>query len=161
MNTIEGLKKLPSIIEKLLDERAVIQGQIDECYKPFRDIIVEVFLHGKEWGGGLYVDDIDIGIGEENVSFCIRWRNDDECESTHSYPIEAFVSADTLKEYLVEQNIRNAKAELAKKAHNEWWAKKHLEEAERATYEQLKKKFEQPLHEKLGMDERDLHYRGT
>ena len=40
-------------------------------------------------------------------------------------------------------------------------AKKHLEEAERATYEQLKKKFEQPLHEKLGMDERDLHYRGT
>lgn len=160
MNTIDGLKALPSIIEKLLNDRDAIQLQIDECYKPFRDIIQEVLVV-KIHDNFVYIDDIDIGVGDKNVCFALRYNSDDECEGTYSYPIEAFVSADTLWEYITEQNMQKAKAEIAKKEHNERMAKKALEEAERETYEKLKKKFEQPLHEKLGMDSRDLHYKGT
>ena len=105
MNTIDGLKQLPSIIKNLLDQRDAIQLQINECYKPFRDIIVEVFLHSKEWGNSLYIDDLDIGIDENHVCFCIRWRNDDECESTHSFPIEAFVSADALRNHIAKGTL--------------------------------------------------------
>jgi hypothetical protein len=140
MNTVEGLKALPNIIKILLDDRDEIQLKIDACYKPFRDIIKEVLVVAR--GGSVYIDDIDIGVGDSNVCFALRYHSDDECEGTYSYPIEAFVSADTLVRYIMELNERKAQEELAKKAHNERWAKKQLEDAERMQYLRLKDKFE-------------------
>ena len=157
MNTVEGLKALPHIIKLLLDKRDELQTTIDECYRPFREIIQEVFLVD----GYLYVDDIDIGVGDENVSFALRYRSDDECEGTYSYPIEMFVSTDTLRKYIEGEKVRKEQEKNALAEYKERMANKHLEDIEREQYEKLKKKFEQPLHDKLGMDERDLHYRGT
>ena len=140
MNTIEGLKKLVIILNDLFDKRDSIHSQIDGCYKPFKDIIKKVFIHNKEYGSGFYID--DVSFDEDEVSFAIRWNNDDEIESTHCYPIESFVSAETLTKYLCNEQEKKAKAEIKKKQYNEYMAKKYLEEAERETYEKLKKKFE-------------------
>lgn len=142
MNSIEGLKKFLSIVERLRDDMDNVQSQIDACYRPFRDIIVEVFLHSKEWGNGLYLDDTDIGVSDNDVSFVIRWRCDDEVESSHCFPIEAFVSAQTLSQFMCDRNEAEAKAKIAKEEHNKRYAEKALEESERANYEKLKKKFE-------------------
>ena len=116
-NTIEGLKKLAVILNDLFDKRDSIHSQIDDCYKPFNDIIEKVFIHNREYGNGLYID--DMSFDEDGVSFDIRWREDDEVESRHFYPIEAFISAETLTKYLCDEQEKKAKAELAKKEHNE------------------------------------------
>lgn len=139
MNTIEGLKKLPSIIQKLLIERDSIQSQIDGCYKPIIDIIKEVFIEQAKWW---YINDNDIDMDIEYVRFSFRDRYDDEIVDTHSFPIETFVSADTLRKFIADKEKRKLEAKLAKEAHNLLMAKKALEESERATYLALKKKFE-------------------
>jgi hypothetical protein len=99
-NTIEGLKKLAVTLNDLFDQRDSIRSQIDACYKPFKDIIEKVFIHNKEYGSCLYID--DVSFDEDEVRFVIRWNNDDdnEIESIHCYPIEAFISAETLTKFI-------------------------------------------------------------
>lgn len=135
MNTIEGLKQLPSIVQKLLNERDTIQGQIDVCMKPIEDICKEVFNASHK-----YVD--NVSICEENVSFCMRDIYDQEILDSYSFPIETFVSADTLRKYIDDKKKQEDEAKLAKEEHNKRMAEKALAESERETYEKLKKKFE-------------------
>jgi len=131
MNTIDGLKALPSILNNLLDQRDAIQLQIDACYKPFMEIIQEVLVDPMikgRYAPSFYISDIDIWVHEGYVCFCIRdhlGKYDDAVVGTYKYPIEAFLSVDTFRKHIANE------------------------------------KPTQPLHEKLGMDERDLHYRGT
>lgn len=124
MNTIDGLKALPNIIKILLDDRDEIQLKIDACYKPFRDIIKEVLVVAR--GGSVYINDIDIGVGDNNVCFTLRYYSDDECEGTYSYPIEAFVSTDTLVKYIMDLNERKAQEE-----NNMTWRLQYAEELKR------------------------------
>jgi hypothetical protein len=108
MNTIDGLKAIPNVLNILLDERDAIQGQIDSCYKPFRDIIQEVMIdpYAKGLAPSLYVDDMDIGISEDFVCFCIRdhlGTYDDQVVGTYKYPIYAFVTATDLRTYIANE----------------------------------------------------------
>lgn len=139
MNTIEGLKLLPSTINRLLEKRDELQLTIDECYKPFRDIIKEVFNNEMSW---CYIDDIDIGVSDSNVCFCLRYRSDDECEGTYSYPIEAFVSADVLRKYISDAAIKEQERLQVKREADKLAFEKQRENDERETYLSLKKKFE-------------------
>ncbi len=101
-NTIEGLKKLAVILNDLFDKRDSIHSQIDDCYKPFKDIIGEVMI-GEQTSPKLYVD--NIVVGEDSVCFVIRnfmGMYDDEVTGTYKFPIEAFVSADTLRNHIAK-----------------------------------------------------------
>lgn len=139
MNTVEGLKALPSILQRLLDKRDELQLTIDDCYKPFRDVIKEVFNTEMSW---CYIDDIDIGLSNSNVCFCLRYRSDDECEGTYNYPIEAFVSADALRKYISDEAIKEQERLQVKRAADKLAAEKQREIDERETYLKLKHKFE-------------------
>jgi hypothetical protein len=139
MNTIEGLKALPNVINNLLDQRDAIQEQIDACYKPFRDIIEEVFCQELK---SCYIDDIDIGVGESKICFALRYSWDDECEGTYSYPIESFVSAQTLRKYISDQIIEKQRQAEEKKEALRLAAETQREKAEKEMYLTLKKKFE-------------------
>jgi len=108
MNTIDGLKQLPSIINNLLDRRDDIQLQIDACYRPFREIIQEVLVDPMVKGRcspSFYISDMDIGVSEEYVCFYIRDHMgiyDDQVVGTYKFPIEAFVSADALRNHIAK-----------------------------------------------------------
>ena len=136
MNTINGLKALPGIIQQYESEIEQLEYKKQQCYKPIVDIIAEVFKNEMRW---CYIDDIDI---RSNVHFAFRYYTDDECEGTYEYPLEAFVSAETLSKHIVDENEKAAKAAIALKEEEEQKTKDGIAALEREQYERLKKKFE-------------------
>lgn len=114
MNTIDDLKKLAGIIEKLRNDKKAIELQIADCYMPFKEIIKEVIKEVLlNVDGYLYIDDID--IVNENLCFALRYCYDDECEGTYSFPIESFVSADTLRKHIWNESSKRNLKRLKKK----------------------------------------------
>ena len=136
MNTIGGLKALPGIIQQYESEIEQLKYKMAQCQKPIKDIIQAVFRDQMGWA---YIDDIEIG---NNVHFVIRYHSDDECEGTYNYPLEAFISAETLLNHIVDENEKKAKAAIALKEEEGRKAQKNVEVWEREQYERLKKKYE-------------------
>lgn len=139
MNTIEELRALPKIVANLEQKKCEIQGQIQEYYKHFEGIIKEVFIHINQWGSRSSIGSLEISDGF--VKFIVYPYDDYDGEG-YTFPIDTFLSAETLKNYIEEENKRieeeNKKIEKLKKEQNE----KERYECDRRIYERLKKQFE-------------------
>ena len=137
MNTIEELRALPKIVENLEQKKWDIQGQINKYYNPLEKIIEEVLNLSKR---NLILGELE--LIDNFVKFDVICNEDDSLYDRYRFPIDTFVSTETLKNYIEEENKRieeeNKKIEKLKKEQDE----KERYECDRRIYERLKKQFE-------------------
>ena len=127
-NTIDGLKQLVICLRNNSEELKIVQEKRHTLITPLHECIYGAFRYGS-----IDLDSIDVDFSGKHISFKID--NFEDCSDFYTFPIECFVSSQTLSDYHMEK-IETAKKEEIRRAEEDDAKEEH------ELYMKLKEKFE-------------------